>query len=157
MKKLLLSTVAILAAALCAQAQYTTPPVIKPAFVTNTPYVLAGGGAAGAPTTNIPTAHAQQVVVGASGLGITFNIAGTNSVTTTNVTFVFQFSGDGVNYSTNNDLTINVTPLSVWAPLYTNIQPTSPNIGNQTFVRWKSASHTNLASVFVTNINYSTR
>lgn len=155
--KTILSALALLASALLASAQYTTPPIVKSGIVTNTVYILAGGGSAPGPTTNIPAAHAVAVAVGTKGVGITLNIAGTNSVTTTNVTFVFQTSGDGVNWATNNDLTVNVTPTAGWTPVVTNILESAPNIGNLFFIRWKSASHTNLANVFVTNINYSTR
>lgn len=112
----------------------------------------------GITTTNIPTALAPVFNIGRDGFGITFNTAGTNSTTTTNSTYIFEFSGDGVNFATNNTLTVLSSPLGVqYAPHYTNIVSTVPNVGNAVYARLRSVQNTNIASLFITNLAISTR
>ena len=167
MKTLLaiVSGLALFAGNLSAQFSVTLTPTRNAALVTNSMaptggavYTLVGGGSAPGPSTNIPAAHARSCPVGSQGFGITANMAGTNTATTTNVTFQFQMSGDGINWATNNLLSVNLTPLgTAYAPCYTNIPSTTVAVGNAQYVRLYSASHTNLGSVFITNLTISTR
>ena len=140
-------------------------PTVTAALVTNSValaggsvYTLVGGGTAPGPSTNIVAAHAASVPIGREGFGITCNFSGTNATTTTNATFVFQFSGDGINWATNNTLSVVLTPLgATYAPCYTNIANTVLNVGNAQYIRLQSVHHTNTGSIFITNLNISTR
>ncbi len=150
-----------------ASAQFSggLTPTVNGALVTNSValtgggvYCMVGGTAAPGPSTNIPVAHARSVPLGSQGFGITVNMSGTNSVTTTNATLQFQFSGDGINWATNNLLSINLAPPGTnYFPCYTNIPNTTVAVGNAQYLRLYSFHHTNLGSIFVTNINISTR
>ena len=111
----------------------------------------------GGSTSNLSSSVAAPFQVGAGGFGVTFNIAGTNSVTTTNSLIRFDVAGDGVNWVANA-LTVNYTPSGTsWTPGFTNILSTAANVGNLSLARIASIQNTNLASIFVTNITITTR
>ena len=153
MKKLL-SILGALVIAFTASAQFiVTAPSGSSALVSNTVFIVPGET-----TTNVPTTVASQFKIGRDGFGLTINHSGTNATTTTNTTFIFEFSGDGVNYGTNNRLTVLSIPLGVtYAPHYTNIANTVPSVGNAMYGRLRSIQNTNLASIFITNLGISTR
>ena len=140
-------------------------PTVTAALVTNSlalsggsVYTMVGGGTAPGPSTNIVAAHAASVPIGREGFGITCNMSGTNATTTTNATLTFEFSGDGINWATNNNLSVVLTPLgATYGPCYTNIAATVLNVGNAQYIRLKSFHHTNTGSIFVTNLSISTR
>ena len=146
-------TIALAFATLTASAQFVSQPNIKSA--------VAGGIAltiAGSSTSNIYSASlSAPFAVGPLGFGVTANIAGTNAATTTNSLLRFDISGDGVNWIANA-VTVNYTPSGTgWTPTFTNILATGANLGNIALARLASIQNTNLASIFVTNINISTR
>lgn len=167
MNKFLATILAFAAFVFTASAQFGTGlnPSVAPALVTNSValtggavYTLVGGGTSPGPSTNIPSAHAASVAIGAQGFGITCNMSGTNAASNTNVTFQLQFSGDGINWATNNLLSVVLTPLGTsYAPSYTNIANTVVNVGNARYVRLYTAHHTNTGSIFITNFSISTR
>ena len=165
--KIILPIAAALTIVSSAFAQFAPglSPSVYAALLTNSTaltggsvYCMVGGGTAPGPSTNIPTAHAVAVPIGSQGFGVTVNGSGTNATTTTNYTVQFQFSGDGINWATNNLLSWNACVLGTsYAPCYTNIANTVANVGNAKYVRLYSFHHTNTGSIFITNINISTR
>lgn len=144
--------------ALNASAQYVSVSgPVTTSLMTNSvtvPFLAAGSG-----FTNLPSTQQVPLVIGATGFGVTVNAAGTNSASTTNMLVTLEVCGDSIgNWAANNLLTISV-PLggTGFAPFYTNFVSTTPNVGNATFVRVKSIQNTNLASVFITNLNATMR
>lgn len=135
------------------QAQFTMPPNVKQALTNSNVLTVEGSM-----TTNIVLASKHNAVqVGANGIGIAFNFSGTNSATTTNCTFRFDVSGDGVNWVTTA-LTATAAPNgTTYTPTFTNIVSTAANVGNLVLIRLASIQNTNLASIFITNLTYSTR
>lgn len=151
MKNFLL-IIALAMATLTASAQFVQPPAPKSAIVGTSVITIVGGS-----TSNLSSSVAAPFQVGAGGFGVTFNIAGTNSVTTTNSLIRFDVAGDGVNWVANA-LTVNYTPSGTsWTPGFTNILSTAANVGNLSLARIASIQNTNLASIFVTNITITTR
>lgn len=151
MKKFL-TILAVAAMTLSAKAQFTAPPTVKSA-ITNITITIVGSS-----TSNIVTAgQSYPIVVGRDGFGVAFNMAGTNSATTTNCTFRFDVSGDGVNWVTDAFSVTAAPPGTGYTPTYTNILSTSANIGNLALIRLRSIQNTNLASIFITNLTVSTR
>ncbi len=110
----------------------------------------------GSMTTNL-SAKAAPFNIGANGFGVTINASGTNSATTTNNTYRFDISGDGVNWISNAITVASAPTGTTWVPTYTNVLATGANLGNLTLGRISSIQNTNLASIFVTNITISTR
>lgn len=136
-----------------ASAQYVSQPNIKSAVAGGITLTIVGSS-----TSNIYSASlSAPFAVGPLGFGVTANIAGTNSATTTNSLIRFDVSGDGVNWIANA-ITVNYTPsATAWTPIFTNILATGANLGNIALARIASIQNTNLGSIFVTNINISTR
>jgi len=101
----------------------------------------AGGGAA----TNVPTTQARWIPVGPQGFGVAIKSFATNAALTTNVWFTLEFSADGVNAITNNNVTVVQLPRGVATNVYyTNfVTPTSATIGNVGAVRIKDVMQTN--------------
>lgn len=157
MKKLLSLAVAVIVLAPClVHAQFnaagarTTPAI---SGLNSAVFIVPGET-----TTNLPSTLQVNCAVGTLGFGLTVNHNGTNATTTTNTTFTFETSGDGVNYATNNRITFLVVPLGVtYAPYYTNVANTVANVGNASYVRLRSIQNTNIASIFITNLNVSAR
>ncbi len=166
MKKIF-AILSLLALCFTASAQFnsTVPPSVYNALSSNSialtgggVYTAVGGGTAPGPSTNIPTSDAIAFPIGNNGFGVTFNASGTNNTTTTNYTVQFQFSGDGINWATNNLLSVTVcTTGTNYNPCFTNIANTVPNVLNCRYARVYSIHHTNTGSIFFTNINISTR
>lgn len=125
-------------------------------------FVAVGGGTAPGPSTNLSGLAVQLAVpIGGDGCGVMVNCAGTNATTTTNMTLTFEFSIDGVNYHTNDRITMVVGPLGVgYAPVYSNMLTASlygTAFGNLATMRLRSIHHTNTGSIFITNLAVSTR
>ena len=137
---------------IAASAQFVQPPAPKSAIAGSTVLTIVGGS-----TSNLSDTVRASFQVGASGFGATFNIAGTNAATTTNVVVRLDVSGDGVNWVANA-ITLNATPSGTgWTPSFTNVLSTAANVGNLSLARIASIQNTNLASIFVTNITITTR
>lgn len=161
-------TISILTAALLfvcnLSAQFVAGPNIK-AAITNLPVQIYGSNGATAYVPWSTYGTAPSVAIGKDGFGVTINAAGTNAALTTNVFFLLATSGDGVNFATNNLITIAyIPPGTGYRPQYTNIANTVANVGNATFVRLYTVLQTNgvdgsslAGSLFVTNFNISTR
>lgn len=150
--KTFLSLIALALATLTASAQFVQPPAPKSAIVGTTVVTIVGSS-----TSNLADTVRAPFQVGAGGFGVTFNIAGTNAATTTNVVVRLDVSGDGVNW-VSNAITLNSTPSGTgWTPSFTNVLSTVANLGNLSLARIASIQNTNLASIFVTNITVTTR
>lgn len=109
-------------------------------------------------TSNFPTTLLLAYSLGANGLGFGASVAGTNAATTTNATFTIEVSGNGTDYALNNRLTASVAQLGTgYSPFFTNIVPTTANIGNAVSVRLRSCQNTNIDSIFITNAYFNTR
>lgn len=155
-KKLLGIAGALLCASFAANAQFNA------ASGGSTPAISGLNSAVfivpGITTTNIPSNLQVACAIGPYGFGLTVNQAGTNSVTTTNTTFIFETSGDGVNYATNSRPTFLVNPIGVqYAPYFTNVLASTAtfNVGNAAYIRLRSIQNTNIDSIFITNLNVS--
>ena len=151
MKKIL-SLLALAAMTLSASAQFVAPPVVKSA-ITNITIAVNG-----ITTSNIVTAgQTFPIIVGAGGFGVGFNMAGSAAATTTNCTFRFDVSGDGVNWVTDA-VTITAAPAGTgYTPTYTNVLSSAANIGNLVHVRLRSIQNTNTGTLYITNLTISTR
>lgn len=151
MKKIL-SIIAVAAMAIGAQAQFVAPPVVKSA-ITNITIAISG-----ITTSNLVTAgQTYPIGVGADGFGVSFNMAGAAATTTTNCTFRFDVSGDGVNWVTDA-ISITAAPAGTgYTPTYTNVLSTAANIGNLALVRLRSIQNTNTGTLYITNLTISTR
>jgi len=101
----------------------------------------AGGGV----STNVPTGQARWVTVGKDGFGVAIKSYATNAALTTNVWFTLEFSADGVNAITNNNITVVQLPRGTATNVYfTNfVLSTSATIGNVMAVRIKDVMQTN--------------
>lgn len=143
---------AVAAMTLSASAQFVAPPVVKSA-ITNITIAIAG-----ITTSNLVTAgQSFSIGVGADGFGVAFNMAGTNATTTTNCTFRFDVSGDGVNWVTDA-ISVTAAPNGTgYTPTYTNVLNTAANVGNLALVRLRSIQNTNTGTLFITNLTISTR
>lgn len=102
-------------------------------------------GAGGSPATNVPTTQARWVPVGRNGFGVAIKSFATNAALTTNTWFTLEFSHDGVNAITNNNVTVVLLPRGVATNVYyTNfVTATSATIGNVGAVRIKDVMQTN--------------
>ena len=151
MKKFL-TLLALAAMTLSASAQFIAPPVVKSA-ITNITIAING-----ITTSNLVTAgQTFPINVGADGFGVAFNMAGAAAATTTNCTFRFDVSGDGVNWATDA-VTITAAPAGTgYTPTYTNVLSTAANIGNLVQVRLRSIQNTNTGTLYITNLTISTR
>jgi hypothetical protein len=130
------------------QAQQVTGPVPKSGItnaVNNTNTVWQIRPAAVNGITNVSTAQAVWVPVGRDGFGVAIKSYGTNAALTTNVWFILEFTADGVNAITNNNVTICHLPRGVATNVYyTNfVASTSATFGNISAVRIKSVDQTN--------------
>ena len=160
--KTILSILAMLALVCTAPAQFIQGPSTFKAFTNPTSgslvFALPSLGN-GSGVTNVSTSCAKAFPIGANGFGITINQGSTNTLATTNGTsFVFEFSGDGINWATNNRLTFTTIPLgNTYAPTYTNIANTVPNVGNATLGRIRQIVNTNQEVIWITNMTITTR
>lgn len=159
-KKLNFLALALVAFTASLQAQFIPGPRIQSAFtnLSNLPFQLPGIGV-GNGVTNVDTTCAVAIALGNNGFGITMNQGSTNTLATTNGTaIVWEFSGDGVNWATNNRLTTVFCPLgNTYAPCYTNIPTSVNNVLNSTFVRVRQIVNTNSEAMWITNLNLSIR
>ena len=153
--------------ALAAQAQFVSPPVTKQVLTnaSSVPFIVPAD-TIGTFSTNLPTTIANIVTVGKDGFSIGFNMTGTNSLTVTNLAFLFESTSDGVNWTTNTPaggLLIIATPrATTYGPSYTNLLSATANlnIGNLTAVRLRAIANSNgtaNGAVYITNLTISTR
>jgi len=151
MKKFL-TLLAVAAMTLSASAQFIAPPTVKSA-ITNITIAING-----ITTSNLVTAgQTFPIGVGPDGFGVAFNMAGAVAGTTTNCTFRFDVSGDGVNWVTDA-ITVTAAPAGTgYTPTYTNILSTAANVGNLALVRLRSIQNTNTGTLYITNLTISTR
>lgn len=163
MKIKCLLSIALLAYCVAEAAQYVTPPLVFSLLdgLPSTPFICNGGGTAPGPSTNlVGLAVVKPFPIGSGGYGMSINCSGTNATTTTNLTITIEYSGDGINWATNNRMTWIVTPLGVQcAPFFTNNPQTHASgvMGNCALGRILWLHHTNTGSIFITNLNVSTR
>lgn len=133
------------------QAQAQSPNSYQ--LFTNSAAILCPG----ITVTNFPVTMTRWVPVGVNGIAFYVGAGGTNAATTTNANLVLE----AVHIDTKTGQT-NVVDNQTWTvsfpqsgatryDFFTNIVNTSPNIGNQLFVRIRSCDNTNLASVWITN------
>ena len=149
---------ALVATALGVSAQQVIGPATGFAFVTNTAVFMVPG----VTTTNLPTTIVRNMSVGALGVGFAINVAGTNSVSTTNCTITLEGTVNGTEWI---DIPATALPVlsvpqngTTESTYYTNlIAATAPNVGNIRWLRVKSIQNTNLASIFFTNFVWSAR
>ncbi len=148
MKTLLSSIAAVLLFVGVASAQISGGPVAGPVVynaVTNVGTWAIAPAAGGGVSTNVPTTQARWVPVGADGFGVGIKSFATNAALTTNVWFILEFSNDGVNAITNNNVTVVLLPRGTATnTYYTNfVANTSATIGNVGAVRIKDVMQTN--------------
>ncbi len=130
------------------QAQNIQPPTPKSA-VTNAGTWEIRPAAGGGVSTNIPTTQANWCVVGRDGFGVAIKSYATNAALTTNVWFTLEFTADGVNAITNNNLTVVLLPRGVATNTYYTNFATGPGAtfqathGNIAAVRLKDVMQTN--------------
>jgi len=160
MKSLIL--VFVVSAGTAGAQSYVTPPSVQPALnMTAGPFIVAGGTAAPGPATNLTgLGLAKTFVIGPLGYAAQINASGTNSATTTNMSIVFEHSFDMENWATNSTITWVIPPSGVaYGPIATNFTVTYPTgaIGNCALGRVRSLHHSNLASVYISNLVISTR
>lgn len=141
--KTLLSIAATLMFAVMAQAQFLSPSQFQ--AITNSGNWLITPAAGGSPATNVALAQAPWVPVGGVGFGVAIKSFATNAALTTNVWFTLEFSADGVNAITNNNVTVVLLPRGVATnTYYTNfVLNTSATIGQVASVRIKDVMQTN--------------
>lgn len=144
MKTLL--TIAALAGLLVSsvQAQFVSPVAVFNAVTNTGTWEIRpadGGGAA----TNVPTTQAKWVTVGKDGFGVAIKSYATNAALTTNTWFTLEFSHDGVNAITNNNVTVVLLPRGTATNVYfTNFVANSSAVfGNVGAVRIKNVMQTN--------------
>lgn len=142
--KILLTLLAVCLIAIPAKAQFNNALSGATAITNTGTWAVApadGGGAA----TNISTAQAVWVPVGALGFGVAIKSYGTNAALTTNVWIDLEFTADGTNPITNNNVTVVLLPRGVATNVYyTNfVTHTSAGIGNVYAVRAKKIMQTN--------------
>jgi hypothetical protein len=167
----LLAAAVICLLPLAAQAQFfNNPVVVKNLLTGNGPWPIQaatiGAFSTNYLSTNGISPFANICGVGANGFAIGYNIAGTNSLTVTNVYFLFETSSDGINWNTNTPaggVSILATPSGVsYKPSYTNLLSTiqNLNLGNLAAIRLKYISNTNGGvdgTIYITNLTISTR
>jgi hypothetical protein len=110
--------------------------------------------------TNVSPAHARVCRVGVNGFGISGTFGVTNAVTN-GTTLVFELIADvnGTNAMSAGNAQLPtlsfVVPAVGTSPFFywTNIPPTSQNIGNLPGIRLKSVTPTNAAALYITNLH----
>lgn len=149
--KNLFSVIAVMALAFSASAQFIAGPQ-KISATTNTGAILVAGSF----TTNLPSSAQRLIPIGKNGNGFFIEMGGTNAATTTNATIVLEH----VIYDTSgNSHTVDNQTYTLSVPqggtsgydYFTNLVPTTANIGNSEYLRVKSIQNTNLASIWITN------
>ncbi len=158
-----LPILALLAYGAAEAASYVAPPLVFP-MLTNpsaVPFIVNGGGTAPGPSTNlVGLAVVKAFLIGSRGYGMSINCAGSNAATTTNLTITIEYSADGIDWATNNFTTWIVQPPGTnYFPCATNNPQTDVTsfMGNYAMGRVKSFHHTNTGSIFITNLNVTTR
>jgi hypothetical protein len=155
---------AVLCLPLATQAQFFNNPVVVKSMIAGTgPYVVAAS-TIGTFSTNLSSTVANICGVGAKGFAVGYNIAGTNSLTVTNLGILLATSSDGVNFTTNTPaggVWVIATPSGTsYKPLYTNLLDTIQglNLGNLAAVRVHAIANTNGDhNIYITNLTISTR
>ncbi len=163
---------AVLCLPLVASAQnFNNPVVVKNMLSGSSPFIL-GASTIGTFSTNLSTAGSSTNVfavanvcgVGPNGFAIGYNIAGTNSLTVTNIYILLATSSDGVNFTTNmpaGGVSVLATPSGTsYKPLYTNLLSTiqNLNLGNLAAVKvWSIANTNGDHYCIITNLTISTR
>lgn len=113
--------------------------------ITNAGNWLITPAAGASPATNVALAQAPWVPVGGSGFGVAIKSFATNAALTTNTWFTLEFTADGVNAITNNNVTVVLLPRGVATNVYyTNfVTSSSATIGQVAAVRIKDVMQTN--------------
>jgi len=158
----------VLCLPLCVGAQFVQPANVKSVISGTGPFIIYPS-AIGTLSTNYPSAttnasYANALTVGPNGFAIGYNIAGTNSLTVTNLYCLFETSSDGVNWTTNQPaggISVLATPSGTsYKPSYTNLLSTiqNLNLGNLMAIRLYAIANTNGDHrVFITNLTLTTR
>lgn len=165
--KLILACLALALAGIIlrAPAQFVTGPVVQ-RLITNANtgtniFCAVGGGTAPGPSTNlVGLAVTLPFAIGGRGYAMSINCSGTNATTTTNLTITIEYSADGIDWATNLYTTWVVgVPGTNYYPCATNNPQTDVTsvMGNFALGRVRSIHHTNTGSVFITNLNVTTR
>ena|SRR5437867_865154 len=108
MKKIL-AALSITMLAFAASAQFITG-AFGPSLITNTSTLAIAPAAGGSPATNFSLAQCPFVTVGQNGFGVGIKSFGTNAALTTNTWITLEFTGDGVNAITNNNVVVVLLP-----------------------------------------------
>ncbi len=140
----------LMAVAFTAGAQEIPRPLAKSAITISGAYTVVGSS-----TSNTPAADQILIPVGVNGVGFYVRVAGTNAATTTNATIRLEHVI--VNATATNVIDDHTFSLSIpqngtsGYDVYTNLLPTTVNLGNVSYLRVQSIQNTNLASIFITN------
>jgi hypothetical protein len=155
--------VLMLCMGLYGQQGYIQGPNIYP-MLTNTtdiPFIAVGGGTSPGPSTNlVGLGVVRPFQIGGRGYAMQINCSGTNQTTTTNLTITIEYSINGTDYATNLFTTWIVQPPGTnFMPCATNNPQTDVTgvMGNYAMGRIRSIHHTNTGSIFITNLQVSTR
>lgn len=153
MKKLLAILSVVMALALGAQAQFVSGPSTGNMLTTSTAIAIAGSS-----TSNLAVTLVNPIPVGVYGLGLVATVGATNAASTTNAVIRFEATVDGTRWIDTLTPAFSV-PQNGTAQydVYTNILTTSANIGNLRAMRIASIQNTNLATIWFTNLTWSTR
>lgn len=106
----------------------------------------------GITTTNIPAALALPCPIGRNGIGFGLRVGATNAASTTNMTIVLEQTYNGTDYADDHTFTLSI-PFNgtTGHDVYTNLLPTTVNLGNAASLRVKSIQNTNVLGCFITN------
>jgi len=131
-------------AAVTVHAQFIQAPTRINAITNAGTWVIAPSNGATV-AVNVPVTQAKWVPIGLQGFGVTIKAFATNAALTTNCWFTLEFSSDGVNAITNNNVTVVYLPTGVATNSYhTNFATsTSALLGNLAAVRLKNVMQTN--------------
>ena len=139
-----LVTAGLLLTLVTAPAQQVSGPVVKSALSNAATWTVFGSNGATV-AQNIPALQGRWVPVGANGFAVAIKAYATNAALTTNVWFTLEFTADGVNAITNNNVSVVYLPTGVATNTYfTNFYtPTDALRGNVAAVRIKNVMQTN--------------
>jgi hypothetical protein len=152
--KIILSLVTVLFFALSANAQFVQGPSQFTAITNPTTIPMVIGATL---ASNTPAGAVRAVTAGPNGFGVGVSWSGSAAAL---ASLAFEPSIDGVRYATLPSQWVFVTVTNTGSgsqTFYTNIQPTSPNVGNAATWRLKYITNNTSSALTFSNIVILTR